>query len=45
MRGEEDFGRQRTPFRKRVQNTGLVQESNQVRLEATRYPIVMLPRA
>jgi hypothetical protein len=36
MRGEEDFGGQRTPFR--VETTGLVRESNQVRLGAYRVP-------
>ena len=41
MRGEEDFGRQRTPFRV-WKATGLVRESNQVRLGATGYPMACL---
>jgi hypothetical protein len=41
MRGEEDFGGQRTPFGI-GKTTGLVREDNQVRLGATRYPMACL---
>ena len=37
--GKEDFVAQRTPSGRMLENTGLVQESNQVRLGATSYPM------